>query len=463
MADKKKNRRRVAAWMAREFSSAFAQVSRRLVFPARPAFDPGDPWWKKPGLGIMYQVEFRPGMDWDRDYAKFNPSLTDEQGKFKFNGPFCRIADWVGLSRQVGADYHVFESKWHDGICYFNTRLTDWKAGTDYCAQFAEESRRARIPFMFYYSTVFDHNPKFDAIQPDPHSTFSDLSMDPQPLYEEYLEGQFREIMEQYRPDGMWFDWYWPDRATTLTIDYFRAHYPDTVITFNLSHYFPSAYPRLNYTTGEAHDLTGNYVKLVKTGAMRLPIFTGAWKWAALGRRVMDHPTELISPAGKWWQDPTLRDDPLDLVRMTAIILGSGGKFCVGASAQLDGALYPDQVTQLRILGEWYGPRKRLFTDSTPRRYRSEQVPGIKVSPTSVKTIATANNGDTLLHLINMKGVTMPISVEFRGSWWKNIRWISLEPAGKELTPERNGGIVKAIIRTAEIDPADTILRVKSS
>jgi hypothetical protein len=463
VADKKKNRRRVAAWMAREFSSAFAQVSRRLVFPARPAFDPGDPWWKKPGLGIMYQVEFRPGMDWDRDYAKFNPSLTDEQGKFKFNGPFCRIADWVGLSRQVGADYHVFESKWHDGICYFNTQLTDWKTGTDYCGRFAEESRRAGIPFMFYYSTVFDHNPKFDAIQPNPHSTFSDLSMDPQPRYEEYLRGQYREIMEQYRPDGMWFDWYWPDRATRLTIDYFRAHYPDTVITFNLSHYFPSAYKKLDYTTGEAHDLTGNYVKLVKTGAMRLPIFTGAWKWAALGRRVMDHPTELISPAGKWWQDPTLRDDPQDLVRMTAIILGSGGKFCVGASAQLDGALYPDQVTQLRILGEWYGPRKRLFTDSTPRRYRSEQVPGIKVSPMSVKTIATANNGDTLLHLINMKGVTMPISVEFRGSWWKNIRWISLEPAGKELTPERNGGIVKAIIRTAEIDPADTILRVKSS
>jgi hypothetical protein len=33
--------------------------------------------------------------------------------------------------------------------------------------------------------------------------------MEHQPLYEEYLKGQFREIMEQYRPDGMWLDWYW--------------------------------------------------------------------------------------------------------------------------------------------------------------------------------------------------------------------------------------------------------------
>jgi len=463
MANKKKNARRVAAWMAREFSAAFANIARRLAFPVKPAYTPADPWWKKPGLGIMYQIEFRPGMDWDRDYEKFNPSMTDENGAFKFNGPFCKIADWVELSRRVGVDYHVFESKWHDGICYFDTKLTDWRTGDDYCGQFAEASRRAGIPFMYYYSTVFDHNPKFDAIQPNPHSTFSDLSMDPQPLYEDYLLGHYREIMEQYRPDGMWFDWYWPDRATNLTIDFFRAHYRDTVITFNLSHYFPSAYKRLDYTTGEAHDLTGNYIKLVKTGAMRLPIFTGAWKWAALGRRVLDHPTELISPAGKWWQDPSLRDDPNDLIRMTAIILASGGKFCIGASAQLDGGLYPDQVTQLKILGEWYQPRKKLFANSVPLRYRSEQVPGVKVTPASVKTIAVRNKGDILLHLINLDGVTRPVVVEFKGRRWKNIVGISLEPSGNSLPLDSGGGKVTTTVRQEDIDPVDVILRLRSA
>lgn len=463
MADKKKNLRRLVKWMAGEYAVAFAKIAGRLALPVKAPYAPGDPWWQKPGLGIMYQIEYRPGMDWDRDYEKFNPSITGPDGRIKFPGPFPKIADWVGLSAEVGADYHVFESKWHDGICYFDTRLTDWRADEDYCARFAAASRAAKIPFMYYYSTVFDHNPRFDALQPDPRSTFSDLSMDPAPEYEEYLRGQFDEIMERYRPDGMWFDWYWPDRATDLTLDYFRRRHPDTVVTFNLSHYFPSAWRRMHYTTGEAHDLSGNYLKLVKTGSMRLPIFTGAWKWATLGRRVLGHPTELISPAGRWWQDPSLRDDPNDLVRMTAIILGSGGKFCIGASSQMDGDIYPDQVKQFLVIGDWYRPRKRLFLDSVPLRYRTESVPGIRVTPRSLKTIAAQNGGDVLLHLINLDGVTRPVKVEFRGRRWRKVSAVSLEPSGKALPVETADGAPRVMVRQDDLDPVDMILRLKGT
>jgi hypothetical protein len=177
----------------------------------------------------------------------------------------------------------------------------------------------------------------------------------------------------------------------------------------------------------------------------------------------MDHSVELISPAGKWWQDPFLRDDPNDLIRMTAIILGSGGKFCIGASAPLEGDAYPDQVKQLKIPGEWYRPRKKLFTDSVPRRYRSEQVPGVKASPSSAKTIATGNDGDILLHLVNVDGVTRPIVVEFRGRRRKNLAGFFLEPARKELIRERIAGVVKRTMRPGNIDPVDMILRLKSN
>jgi len=458
---KNQNIIRVISWMVPELMKALLKIVLRLIFPAHYELQPSDPWWKKPGLGIMYQIEYRPGMDWDRDFEKFNRSMIDEHGKFKFNGPFCKIENLVELSKNVGVDYHIFESKWHDGICFFNTRLTDWKTDMDYCGQFAEFSRKAGIPFIYYYSTVFDHNPKFDSIQPNPHSTFSDLSMEHQPVYEEYLKGHFREIMEQYHPDGMWLDWYWPDHATKLTIDFFRTNYKSTVITFNLSNYFPSSYEKLDYTSGEAHDLTGFYIKIVRTGSMLLPIFTGAWKWATLGRRVMDRSVELIAPAGKWWQDPSLRDDPYDLVRMAAVIIGSGGKLCIGVSAQMDGNLYPDQVKQLKILGEWYKPRKKLFTDSCPMRYRCEQVPGIKIWPPSVKSIASINNSDILVHLINMDGVTTPIVVEFKGRRWNDISSIYLEPGRKELELEKGNNLIKTVILPEENDPVDIILRLR--
>ncbi|MDI6874789.1 alpha-L-fucosidase [Candidatus Solincola sp.] len=453
---------KAAEWVATEIFQALARTVWRLILPVPYPSGPDESWYKKPGLGIMYQIEYRPGMDWDRDYEEFNRSMMDDEGKLNFNGPFCRIDEWVELSKDVGVDYHIFESKWHDGICYFNTELTGWKTETDYCRRFAELSRRAGIPFMFYYSAILDHNPLFDPIQPNPHSTFSVLSMESQPMYEDYLRGQYRELMDQYHPDGMWIDWYWPDRATELTIDFFRTNYPETVITFNFSNYFPSSYHKLDYTSGEAHDLAGFYIKLVKTGSLLLPILTGAWKWATLFRRVADHPWELITPSGKWWQDPTLREDPYELLRMAAVILGSGGKLCVGASAQLNGELYPDQVKQLKMLGEWYKPRKKLFTESIPLRYRRREVPGIRISPPSVKSMACIHGGNVLLHLVNMDGITRPIVVEFKGRRWGNIARIYLEPTRKELGVERNDKGVRVVIRPEDIDPVDIILRLKS-
>jgi hypothetical protein len=52
----------------------------------------------------MYQIEFRPGWRWMRDFKKFNASMRDEEGRFRFNGPYCRIEDWIELSREIGAD-----------------------------------------------------------------------------------------------------------------------------------------------------------------------------------------------------------------------------------------------------------------------------------------------------------------------------------------------------------------------
>ena len=275
------------------------------------------------------------------------------------------------------------------------------------------------------------------------------------------MKGQFREIMEQYHPDGMLFDWYWPDHATKLTIDFFRTNYKDTVITFNMSNLFPSAYEKLNYTSGECHELRGNFVRFLKIESVVLPVFTGALRWANLGRRVMHKSVELISPAGKWWQDPSMRDDPYEILRMTAVILGSGGKFCIGATSQMNGDIYPEQVKQLKMLGEWYKPRKKLFTDSFPMYYRSGQAPGIKVQPKSVKPIASHNGKDLLVHLINMDGVTCPIVVQFKGQRWKNITRICLEPTKKELQLEKTDNIIKTVIRPEDSDPVDIILRLK--
>ena len=419
-------------------------------------------WWQRPGIGIQYEIEYRPGMDWHRDFAEFNRSMADESGDLRFNGPLCKVDEWVRLSQEVGADYHMMESKWHDGICYFDTALTRWKTPEDYAGRFADLSRKAGIPFMFYYSSIFDHNPMFDAIQPNRRATVSFIGALRHPQYEDYLRGQYREIMERYRPDGMWFDWYWPgEGSTSATIDFFHANHPETVLSFNGSGLFLASQKDLHYTSSEAHDFDGRYFKLVKAAGATLPIAQSAWKWANLNRRLFDHPWELITPAGKWWQDPSLRDDPLDLARMAAVVMACGGRLDVGILSQLDGSLYPEQVGQLRTLGRWVAPRRHLFASSAALRYRGFLPPGVCITGRKAKVVASRLGDDTLLHLIGSSGDPAALTVELDRRFLPGAKAVFIEPEHRQLAVERSAAGLSVRVESQYIDPVDTILRIQ--
>jgi hypothetical protein len=434
-------------------------MARSLVSPVEPRAH-GDAWWQRPGIGIQFQIEYRPGWDWDRDFNEFNRSMMDEEGGLKFNGPFPRPEEWVQFSKEVGVDYHQMEIKWHDGICYFDTKLTDWKTEEDYAARFAEASRKAGIPFLYYYSNIFDHNPQFDSIQPD-KQTASFMGIPGSDVYDEYMRGQYREIMGQYHPDGMWLDWYWKDRTTRSSIEFFRTNYPDTVLAFNISSVFISSHSQLDFTSGETHALDHNFFKITRGEESDLFVFSSAWKWSAVYRRIMSNPWELITPAGKAWQDPSLRDNPYDLPRMAACIMACGGKLCIGVTSLMDGSVNPEQVKQLKILGDWYKPRRALFAEAVPLKYRRRGPPGVRVSPSSVKAIVCRRGDDLLLHLVNMDGATRPIGLALAGSLWDRVTSAYLEPAGKELEIKKSEDGLMAMIPSEDVDRVDTILRLE--
>lgn len=458
MYDRVKLLRGLAAWIP-ELTRGTCVFATRMLFPARRP--PAGAWWERPGWGVMYQVEYRPGWEWDRDYGEFNPSMLDERGRFEFNGPYCRPAAWVELSRELGVDYHIMEAKWHDGICFFDTALTDWKSDEDYAADFSRLSREAGIPFMFYYSHVFDHNPRFDDIQPDRRHTFSIIALGGQPAYEEYLIGQYRELVEGYEPDGMWMDWYWPgDGATTATFDFFRGSHPGIALGFNFSNYLAGSYARSDYTIGEAHHLDGPLVSFKRTGKMLLPVIHSAWKWSGIFRRMLGRPWELIAPAGRWWQDPGPRPDPCELLRMAAVTMASGGRFSLGATARMDGSIVPTQVEQLRMLGDWYRDRRALFSGALPLAYRGSRPPGLQVSPRGFKCIASRLGDDTLVHAVNTKGAGGPIRLTLSGGTWGDIGGARLEPGGKEIALRRSGAEVSLTVEAEDVDAVDTILRL---
>jgi len=415
-------------------------------------------WAQRPGLGVMYQIETRPGWKWDRDYVAFNRSLQDHDGAFAFDGPLCDMSAWVALSTEIGLDYHVFEVKWHDGICWFDTDSTAWKTPHDYTRDFSDLSRAAGLPFAFYYSAVFDHNPQFDAIQPDRTTTPSFVGE--QEEYRGYLLRHYEELVGAYQPDAMWFDWYWPDGSTEITVETFRSRYPDVVVTFNLANLFPASFRRIGTTSSEAHSYDGPWVRFRKEDSLRVPVLTSSVRWSNLFRMSFDHQWELCSPAGRWWQDQRMREDPDELLRTTAMVLACGGKLCIGATAQMNGQIFPDQQVQLRHLGAWYQPRKTLFVDAAPLRYRGFRPPGVRVTGGEVDVVASVHDGGHLLHLVNRTGLTDPLQVTLDKRRWGDVRAVTVVPDGVPLPLQREGGRLRLELPGDVVDRVDTILHL---
>lgn len=416
-------------------------------------------WNEKPGLSVMYQIETRPGWEWDRDFVEFNKSMSDDRGNIKFNGPYCNIQDCVTLSREIGLDYHLFEIKWHDGIAWWHTKTTKWVADKNYGKEFADLSRAAGIPFMYYYSTIFDHNPQFDSIQPNKRRLPSLIGNTKE--YRDYLIKQFDEIMEQCKPDGMWFDWWWADGSTKLTWKYFREKYPETVVTFNMANLMPGSYKKIGITSGEAHRYDGKWFVIRPEATGGFPVFTSSRLWANAFRWVFRHQWEVCTPAGKWWQDPTLREDPLELMRQTTMILACGGKLCIGATSQMDGHIYPDQLKQLRLLGEWYKPRKEYFINAAPLHYFWFRPLNVKINSRNFNTVVSEYGSGLLLHLINRTGYKEGVSLKLCGHLWQDVKEAFLMPQNEKVSLRRESSSLHIDIKPEQIDDVDTIVYFK--
>ena len=446
-------------------------------------------WWEKPGFSIMYQIEARPGWFWNRNYDKFNASMMDEKGNLNFNGPFCKMKKWVEFSKNVGVDYHVFEVKWHDGICYWDSKYTKWKTPEDYVKIFSEESEKVNIPFLYYYSSIFDHNPDFDDIQPLRGVTPSfiarhdenkenitkyskifaetirdmfkdqvdernipytnkffddvkihDFTYNPK-KYEDYVLNQIKELIQNYHPNGMWMDWFWgKDEATTiLVMDFMEKNFPNTILTYNMS---IDRHPKyIHYLSGEAHDVNT------------------AWKSGKKYRR-KKKPWELCGPAAYGWDVPQARPDPYEIFRIAAIIMANGGKYCFGLPSKMDGELYPEPAENVRIFGDWFKDRRDLFNEAIPMKYKGDKVPGIEIDEQQFGAIGSIYENDNLIHIINFKGLKKDISLKFSQEQWADIKEIALEPKKKNLVFMRKNNEIILSISKEDIDLADTIIRI---
>jgi len=238
-----------------------------------------------------------------------------------------------------------------------------------------------------------------------------------------------------------------------------REHYPQTVISFNASNIFPDAWHQLDYTSGEAHGLNRTRISFGSAAEFSASLNSNGWRLANGNRRRFDQPWELIAPAGQDWQITTLRPDLKVLARICAVVMACGGKSMVGVATVLSGEVIPDHARQIEYVGQWYLPRKALFTGATALRYPGDRPPGVRgYSTRDFGAVAARLGNDTLLHLINFTGATGPVTLTFKGEPWQGADKAFLEPAGQEL-PITNHQLT---LTPDQVDQIDTIIRFQA-
>src|SRR5262245_44736941 len=145
--------------------------------------------------------------DYHKYFKHFDPDLYDPDL-------------WAQAASEAGMKYFVVTSKHPEGFCLWDSKLTEYKAtrtpyGKDVLTPMVNAFRSKGIRAGLYYSLIDWHHPQFIL---DPHiGPYRDhpdrekmnVGRD-QNKYADYLHGQVRELIEQYHPDIMWFDFSYP-------------------------------------------------------------------------------------------------------------------------------------------------------------------------------------------------------------------------------------------------------------
>lgn len=126
------------------------------------------------------------------------------------------------LALAAGMTYVNITARHHDGFCLFKTQQTEFQslhspARRDLIGELAEACRRKGLALFLYYSYALDWtHPYFfpntndcrvarpDYAEPDPayrYQSEADFAK-----YLDFVHAQIRELLQQYRPAGLWFD-----------------------------------------------------------------------------------------------------------------------------------------------------------------------------------------------------------------------------------------------------------------
>ncbi|MEU8570861.1 alpha-L-fucosidase [Streptomyces pathocidini] len=304
------------------------------------------PWFTEAKLGIFLHWGIYAVDGVAESWSFFSGSLPYETYMRQLDGFTAaryEPAEWAALFERAGARYAVLTTKHHDGVALWDTRATDLSvvkstpAGRDLVGPFAAALRERDLRVGLYFSHNDWSHPDYPTVRPSRlHKPWVDNRFamplpgeeDPE-AWERYLRvvhrGQIRELVENYRPDLLWFDGAWERDEEQWRLGELREQIlalgPETVLNGRMGRHGDYATPELG-----------------------VPITPP------------DGPWELCYTLGDMWgyqPTDTAHKSVRELVRVFAETIGGGGNLLLNTGPREDGTILPEHAERLEGLGRW--------------------------------------------------------------------------------------------------------------
>ncbi|MBP1616462.1 MAG: alpha-L-fucosidase [Bacteroidetes bacterium] len=312
-----------------------SSLNAQQAIPSSDSIQPKMQWFADAKLGIfihwgIYSVK-GVGESWSFHNKRIPYSEYMSQLK-GFTGAKYDPQAWADLIKQSGARYAVITTKHHDGVALWNTKASDLNVvkktpfKKDAIAPFFAALRKDSIKCGAYFSLLDWSNPDYPGFLKD--SSRYTISQNPT-RWKKFLQFnnlQMSEIMQQYRPDLIWFDGDWEHNAAEWEASDVRkmllSYNPELIINGRLTGY-------------------GDY----ETPEQNFPVSRPAYKWWELCMTTND--SWGFQPTDTAWKSP------YEVITIFVDAVANGGNLLLDIGPRADGSIPREQINILKELGDW--------------------------------------------------------------------------------------------------------------
>lgn len=334
-------------------------------------------WWREARFGMfihwgLYAIPGGTGKDKVRDsgyseWIMFDEKIpASEYGQLasKFNPVGFDASEWAALAETAGMRYMVLTTKHHDGFSMFSSKHTTYDIADatpfkrDITKELSVACRAKNLRFGCYYSVDRDwYRPqgpgnryKQTNIWDFPDSTHEDFTR----YLVDFAKPQIEEILENYKPDVLWFD----DidmKNDAQVLDLYqtvRRIRPECVINSRIQGCVPPKKippPFCDYlSSGDNEILTGTIgFEWENPGSMN----------TSYGYNPNDH---------KWHSSA-------EIVSKLVQIVSKGGNYLLNVGPTPEGRIPQPCIERLAEVGRWMDTNGQAIYGSMPRRTTEEK------------------------------------------------------------------------------------------